>query len=131
MRLIRSGWEPFEVMMLAGLAMSGGGGLLLFDKLAPTSTIHSFPPPWGQALLGFLAVASLIALMGAARPTLDGVRTERAGLVGIVVCGAVYGVWALGANGATAYPFAVLLFYLAGGALWRVLRIRRDLRAGV
>lgn len=129
MKVIRSGWEPFEVMLMAGLALSGFGGLLVFDRLEG-STITKFPEPWGQLLFALLGASSLITLVGAAWRTLQGIKVERAGLFGIVCLGSVYGAWAFGVNGLAAFGFAVILFCIVGASLWRMLRIRHDLRAG-
>ncbi|GAB2964424.1 hypothetical protein GCM10027184_10360 [Saccharothrix stipae] len=116
--------------MLSGLAVASGGALAMFDRLSQNSTIRGFPVPWGHLLLVSIVAGALVSLAGAATRTLTGVKVERAGLVGLVLCGAVYGSWALGQHGASGFTFAMILFFLAGGALWRVLRIRHDLRAG-
>ncbi len=133
MRVIRSGWQPFQVLLLMAMAVSGLGGLVVFDRLA-SPTVRDFPDPFGYLLLLVIGLASAVALAGAYmgeharvdRLSLAGVWTEAGGVTAIATCGLVYGSWAWARNGTDGFAFSVILFFLALGASWRLARILRD-----
>lgn len=71
--------EPFEVAVLGICLLYGVLGSIFYNQTA-SAAIRSYPGLGGRVFVAGLAVGGVTALYGLARPTLRGMRLERAGL---------------------------------------------------
>lgn len=85
--------EPFELGALAACLLYGTVGSIWYDRATGTA-LRDYPGFGGRVFLLGLVVGATAALLGLARNTLDGLRTERNGLRLLFWLGLAYTVWA-------------------------------------
>lgn len=123
--------DPFKTLILGMCFLYSPAALIWFNAVGG-GTLHSFPRPYGHMFLVVLCVTSGMSLYGIVRQySVTGLLWERAGLYGLAPLFLTYGVWALGAYGATATGFASLLVSLGWAAMVRIQQINRRTRRAV
>lgn len=123
--------NPFQILMIAAFGLYCIAGLIAFDRIA-TSTLRSFPQPWGMVFLAVAGLACSIALTGTIRSgSVRGVLLERAGLTGLAGVAAAYAVWGLAGNGLRGLAFALMLSAIAIASAWRIAQIEAARRGAV
>jgi hypothetical protein len=121
--------DPYKVMMIAAMFVIGVITSLAYNRVA-TSTLMSFPAPWGRVFLAAIVANSGMSLYGIAlQHTVRGVLWERAGQWGLSVLFLIYGVWGFGLFREKATGFSTLLLALAAAAILRIVQIDRRRRA--
>lgn len=128
---MRTGDEPFEVLILSTFALWGIYGIVSLSRAA-TATTNTIPAWGAYTFFGFLFGGCLVSLLGIAYQVIWkrflGFYIERSGLFALLGLSTAYSVWAWAASGAKAGGFILVLAGIGGGAVWRILRIRSDLR---
>jgi hypothetical protein len=126
MIVIRSGRHPIVVMVLAACVIGSVNNLVNFDR-ASSNLVRLLPTSFGYAFYALLAVGAAISLVGVFWRGLDGLLIERAGYLILAGQWVAFGAL-LTTAGWRGVWFALLLLAFAGGAVWRIAQIRRDLK---
>lgn len=124
---VRTGKQPHEVAILIISIVIGVVGSFGPERIS-NAIAETFTPPWAAVFWAGLAVFGAVALWGVFAPKIEGLLTERIGLIALALFYAAFAGTIMLYSGKSGLLSTALPLAFCAGNIGRAIQIRKDLK---